>query len=71
MYRVYGNSSWCIDCSPLYGRYLLLGVSINRGSTVLLLSWASVDWSESANMTLPVPPHIVCSTLSLGDLGLT
>ena len=34
MYCLYGNSSWYIDCCPLYGRCPLLGVSVIRGSTV-------------------------------------
>lgn len=28
------NSDQCIDCSPLHGRCLLLGVLVNGGSTV-------------------------------------
>ena len=35
MYCLYGNSSWYIDCCPLYGRCPLLGVSVIGGSTVL------------------------------------
>ena len=33
---IYGNSSWYIDCCPLYGRCPLLGVSDIGGSTVVL-----------------------------------
>ena len=35
MYCVYGNSGWYINCCPLYDRCLVMGVSINGGSTVL------------------------------------
>ena len=35
MYCLYGNSSWYIDCCPLYGKCPLLGVSVIGGSTVL------------------------------------
>ena len=35
MYCIYGNSSWYIDCCPLYGRCPLLGVSVIGGSTVV------------------------------------
>ena len=37
MYCVYGNSSWYIDCCPLYGRCPLLGVSVIGDSTVYVL----------------------------------
>ena len=35
MYCVYGNSSWYIDCCPLYGRCPLLRVSVIGISTVI------------------------------------
>ena len=34
MYCVNGNSSWYINCRPLFGGCPLLGVSIIGGSTV-------------------------------------
>ena len=35
MYYVYGNSSWYIDCCPLYSRCPLLRVSVIGVSTVI------------------------------------
>ena len=36
MYCVYGNSSWYMDCCPLYSRCPLLGVSVIGGPTVVV-----------------------------------
>ena len=36
MYCVNGNSSWYINCRPLFGGCPLLGVSVIGGSTVLV-----------------------------------
>ena len=45
MYCLYGNSSWYIDCCPLYGRCPLLGVSVIGGSTVLNITHMSEEIS--------------------------
>ena len=33
---IYGDCSWCMQRCPLFGRCPLLGVSVNRESTVVL-----------------------------------
>ena len=46
MYCVNGNSSWYIDCRPLFGGCPLLGVSVIGGSTVASFSHASMSVVE-------------------------
>ena len=59
MYCVYGNTSWYIDCCPLYGRCPLLGVSVIGGSTVcaymisfVLCAYACMQM-KACTLTLP------------------
>ena len=52
MYCLYGNSSWYIDCRPLYGRCPLLEVSVIGGSTVYrkvgIRAWKMVERERRA-----------------------
>ena len=52
MYCVNGNSSWYINCRPLFGGCPLLGVSVIGGSTVVL--FITCLPSERINLSLIV-----------------
>ena len=47
MYCVNGNSSWYINCRPLFGGCPLLGVSVIGGSTVLIYGKKQTNKKQS------------------------